>query len=113
MHFAAGHELQIEGARLIQELIPWADRVRFTSPGPEATPLAIRLARASSGKGKIVRFVSHFHGWHDHAAFGVKEPLDGTPTAGVLPEVAANVILIKPNDVAGIARVLAEHGEVA
>jgi len=113
MHFAAGHELQIEWARLIQELIPSAERVRFTSSGTEATHLAIRLARASSGKGKIVRFVSHFHGWHDHAAFGVKEHLDGTPTAGVLPEVAANVILIKPNDVAGIARVLAGRSDVA
>ncbi|MBI2290114.1 MAG: aminotransferase class III-fold pyridoxal phosphate-dependent enzyme, partial [Betaproteobacteria bacterium] len=56
MHFAAGHELQIEWARLIQELIPSAERVRFTSSGTEATLLAMRLARASTGKGKIVRF---------------------------------------------------------
>ncbi len=113
MHFAAGHELQIAWAHLIQELIPSAERVRFTSSGTEATHLAIRLARASSGKGKIVRFVGHFHGWHDHAAFGVKAHLDGTPTPGVLPDVVANVILIKPNDVAGVARVLAERSDVA
>ncbi len=113
MHFAAGHELQIEWARLIQEMIPSAERVRFTSSGTEATHLAIRLARASSGKGKIVRFVSHFHGWHDHVAFGVKEHLDGTPTVGVLADVAANVILVKPNDVAGVERVLAGRSDVA
>ena len=113
MHFAAGHELQIEWTRLIQELIPSAERVRFTSSGTEATLLALRLARASTGKGKIVRFVSHFHGWHDHVAFGVKEHLDGTPTVGVLADVAANVILIKPNDVAGVARVLGERSDVA
>ena len=113
MHFAAGHELQIEWARLIQELIPSAERVRFTSSGTEATLLAMRLARASTGKGKIVRFATHFHGWHDHVAFGVKEHLDGTPTVGVLADVAANVILIKPNDVAGVARVLGERSDVA
>ena len=113
MHFAAGHALQNEWARLIQELIPSAERVRFTSSGTEATHLAIRLARASSGKGKIVRFMSHFHGWHDHVAFGVKAHLDGTPTAGVLADVAANVILVKPNDVAGVERVLAGRSDVA
>ena len=113
MHFAAGHELAIEWARLIQQLIPSAERVRFTSSGTEATMMAVRLARASTGKGKIVRFVSHFHGWHDHVAFGVKEHLDGTPTAGVLPDVAANVILVKPNDMAGVERVLAQHKDVA
>jgi len=113
MHFAAGHELQNEWAGLIQELIPSGERVRFTSSGTEATHLAIRLARASTGKAKIVRFAKHFHGWHDHVAFGVKAHLDGTPTVGVLPDVAVNVILVKPNDVAGVERVLAENSDVA
>ncbi len=113
MHYAAGHELQIEWARLIQQLIPCAERVRFTSSGTEATHLAIRLARAATGRPKLLRFVSHFHGWHDHVAFGVKEHLDGTPTSGVLADVAANVILVKPNDVAGVARILAERNDVA
>ena len=113
LHFAAGHELMLEWGHLIQDLIPSAARIRFTSSGTEATHLAIRLARASSGKGKIVRFVSHFHGWHDHVAFGVKEHLDGTPTVGVLADVAANVILVKPNDIAAVARVLAARNDVA
>ena len=113
MHFAAGHELMLEWGHLIQDMIPSAERIRFTSSGTEATHLAIRLARASTGKGKIVRFVSHFHGWHDHVAFGVKEHLDGTPTAGVLADVAANVILVKPNDVAAVAGLLASRNDVA
>ncbi|MGZ5125212.1 MAG: aspartate aminotransferase family protein [Burkholderiales bacterium] len=113
MHYAAGHDLMLAWARLIQELMPSAERIRFTSSGTEATHLAIRLARASTGKGKIVRFVSHFHGWHDHVAFGVKEHLDGTPTVGVLSDVAANVILIKPNDVAALDRLLGERSDVA
>ncbi len=113
MHFAAMNELQVEWAQLIRELVPCAERVRFTSSGTEATHMAIRLARAATGKPKLVRFVTHFHGWHDHAAFGVKEHLDGTPTPGVLEDVASNVILVKPNDVAGIARLLAARTDIA
>ncbi|MCC6531456.1 MAG: aminotransferase class III-fold pyridoxal phosphate-dependent enzyme [Burkholderiales bacterium] len=113
MHFAAGHDLMLEWGRLIQQLMPSAERIRFTSSGTEATHLAIRLARASSGKGKLLRFTSHFHGWHDHVAFGVKEHFDGTPTVGVLPDVASNVILVKPNDVEAIDRVLGARDDVA
>jgi glutamate-1-semialdehyde 2,1-aminomutase len=113
MHFAAGHELMLQWGRLIQELMPSMERIRFTASGTEATHMAIRLARAFTGKPKLLRFVQHFHGWHDHVAFGVKEHLDGTPTVGVLSDVASHVILVKPNDVAAVDRVLAERNDIA
>ncbi len=113
MHFAAPNELEVEWARLVQELIPSAGLVRFTSSGTEATHLAIRLARATTGKRKIVRFRAHFHGWHDHAAFGVANHFDGTPTPGMLTEVAASVVLVDPNDVAAVRAVLAADRDIA
>ncbi len=113
MHLAAANELEIEWARRIQAMVPSAERVRFTSSGTEATQLAIRLARAATGRGRIVRFQSHFHGWHDQVAFGVNDHLDGTPTVGVLQEVAANTTLVKPNDVAAVERVLQTQRDVA
>src|SRR6185503_3354648 len=113
MHLAAAHELEVEWARLIQEMVPSAERVRFTSSGTEATQLAMRLARAATGKSRIVRFQSHFHGWHDHVASGVNDHLDGTPSVGVLQEVAANTALVPPNDIAQVERVLAQHKDVA
>lgn len=113
MHFAAGHELMLEWGHLIQQMIPSAERIRFTSSGTESTHLAIRLARAYTGKGKIIRFTSHFHGWHDHVAFGVKEHLDGTPTVGVLPDVASNVILVKPNDTAAVEALVSKRDDIA
>lgn len=113
MHYAAGHDLLLEWTRLIRELVPSAERVRYTSSGTEATHLGIRLARAFTGKPKIVRFTSHFHGWHDHVAFGVKEHIDGSATPGVLPEVAANTIMVKPNDTAAIERLLSERDDIA
>jgi glutamate-1-semialdehyde 2,1-aminomutase len=103
----------LEWGRLVRELMPAIERIRFTASGTEATHMAIRLARAATGKPKLLRFAKHFHGWHDHVAFGVKEHLDGTPTVGVLSDVASNVILVKANDVAAVDRVLAERNDVA
>jgi glutamate-1-semialdehyde 2,1-aminomutase len=113
MHFAAATELELEWAQLICQMVPSAERVRFTSSGTEATHLALRLARAASGREKIIRFQGNFHGWHDHVAFGAKDHLDGSPTPGVLREVAASVILLPINDTAAVERVLAERDDVA
>jgi glutamate-1-semialdehyde 2,1-aminomutase len=113
LHLAAANELEIEWAALIREIVPSAERVRFTSSGTEATQLAMRLARAATGKRRIVRFQSHFHGWHDQVAFGVNDHLDGSPSVGVLQELSDNTTLVAPNDVAQVERVLAKHGDVA
>ena len=113
-HFGASHELEIRWAELVKRLIPSAERVRFTSSGTEATLMAVRLARAFSGKSKIIRFNYHFHGWHDHMTSGHNSHFDGTPTTGVLDAVAGNVLLANQNDEAGLARLLEQHeGEVA
>lgn len=113
LHLAAANELEIQWARCIQEMVPSAERVRFTSSGTEATQLAIRLARAATGKSRIVRFQSHFHGWHDHVAFGVTEHLDGTPSAGILAAVAENTTLAPPNDIGAVESVLTLRRDVA
>jgi glutamate-1-semialdehyde 2,1-aminomutase len=53
-HWGASHELEVRWAELVQRLIPSAERVRFTASGTEASHLALRLARAYTGKSKIV-----------------------------------------------------------
>jgi glutamate-1-semialdehyde 2,1-aminomutase len=112
-HFASCHELEVEWAGLIQQMVPCAERVRFTSSGTEATHMALRLARAFTGRPKIMRFQRHFHGWHDHMAFGVDGHFDGTPTPGVLPEVAAEVVLLPPGDIAAVERAFAQDDGIA
>ena len=113
-HYGACHELEIEWAELVKRLIPSAERVRFTSSGTEATLMAVRLARAFSGKPKIIRFNYHFHGWHDHMTTGHANHFDGTATTGVLDAVAGNVLLCDQNDEAALARLLEQHpGEIA
>ncbi|MBV9827871.1 MAG: aspartate aminotransferase family protein [Alphaproteobacteria bacterium] len=113
-HFGACHELEIEWAERVKALIPSAERVRFTSSGTEATLMAVRLARAFTGRPKLIRFNHHFHGWHDHMTSGHTNHFDGTPTTGVLDAVAGNVLLCDQNDEAGLARLLEQHdGEIA
>jgi glutamate-1-semialdehyde 2,1-aminomutase len=113
-HYGACHELEIEWAEWVKRLFPSAERVRFTSSGTEATLMAVRLARAFSGKPKIIRFNYHFHGWHDHMTTGHANHFDGTATTGVLDAVAGNVLLCDQNDEAGLARLLEQHqGEIA
>jgi glutamate-1-semialdehyde 2,1-aminomutase len=113
MHLAAAHELEVEWAGLVQDMVPSAERVRFTSSGTEATQLAMRLARAATGRRRIVRFITHFHGWHDHAAGGVHDHFDGSPNAGVLAEVAGSSALVAPNDIAAVERILADKDVAA
>lgn len=110
-HYGANHLLETRWAELVTEMVPSAELVRFTSSGTEATMMALRIARAATGRPLILRFLGHFHGWHDHVAFGVADHFDGSPTPGVLPELAGNVVLVTPNDGAGLLAALAEHGD--
>ncbi len=65
--YGAQHELEIVVAEKIRELVPCAGRVMFSSSGTEAVQLAWRLARAFTGREKILKFEGHYHGWMDSA----------------------------------------------
>lgn len=112
-HFGACHELEVRWAELIIQMVPSAERVRFTNSGTESTLMAVRLARAYTGRSKLVRFRGHFHGWHDHMTSGHTNHFDGSATSGVVDGVADNVLLCDPNDVAGITRIFNDHKDIA
>jgi glutamate-1-semialdehyde 2,1-aminomutase len=112
-HFGASHETEIAWAEWVLKLIPSAERVRFTSSGTEATLMALRLARAFTGKSQLIRFKHHFHGWHDHMTSGYASHFDGSPTPGVLSGVAGGLLLAEQNDVEGLARMLETHDDIA
>jgi glutamate-1-semialdehyde 2,1-aminomutase len=112
-HYGASHELELTWARKVQELLPSAERVRFTSSGTEAVQLAVRIARAFTGRELIVKFGGSFHGWSD----GVSARPNGTgaPSGLGIPEGTLGTQVILPqNDVAALARTLDEHeGRIA
>ena len=112
-HFGSAHELELRWAELIKTLVPGAERVRFTSSGTEATHLALRLARAFTGKDKVVRFLGHFHGWHDHVAAGSNSHYDGTRPIGVLPDIVEATILMPTDDVQRTVSLLDSRDDIA
>src|SRR5947209_1616866 len=73
-------------ARLLCETVPCLERVRFTCSGSEATMHCLRLARAFTGKQKILKFEGNFHGYHDQVMFSI-----GTPADRLGPETAPTV----------------------
>lgn len=108
-HYGASHELEIEWARRVQRLIPSAERVRFTSSGTEAVQLALRLARAATGRELVVKFGANFHGWSDAVA---ARRVNGriAPAPGVPQGVLDSQIVLPQNDTAALHEAFNEHG---
>ena len=105
--------LEVEWAGLVQQLIPSAELVRFVGSGTEATLLAIRVARAYTGKSKILRFEGHYHGWHDYVAVGMQAPFNEPPTLGLLPASIAATVVVPANDPARVETVLKSDPDIA
>lgn len=111
-HFGACHALQLEWAEMIKELVPSAELVEFTNSGTEANMLAMRLARAFTGRDKIVRFRGHFAGFADHVMVGFAPPWDVPMSSGLLSFDIENTLVIPANDKVALEKVLSE-GDVA
>lgn len=112
-HFGNDHPLHIEWAEWVQRLVPSAERVRFVNSGSEATLLAIRLARAYTGRRKLLRFEGHFHGWHDDVVHGFQPPFHAAGSLGVPPSVNENTVTIHDGDLDLAERVLSSDQEIA
>lgn len=106
----------IELAEQICEIVPCAERVRFTGSGSEATLHALRLCRAVSGRDKIIRFHGHFHGYHEFTFIGGHPPadqLDAKPayreSAGIPKSLAELIITAEYNDFDALERLVKQH----
>jgi len=111
-HLGACHELEVRWAELVNQLVPCAELTRFTMSGTEATHLALRIARAFTGRPRILKFTGHFHGWHDGVAIGVNPPYEVPLSSGVPGATLDQVITCPPNDIKAVDTVL-ERGDVA
>jgi glutamate-1-semialdehyde 2,1-aminomutase len=92
--FGGQHELEITLAQKLIELTPSAELCRFGLSGSEMVQAAMRLARAVTGRTKILRFEGHYHGWFDNVLISVAPPLDKagpreqpTPVAGTTGQI--------------------------
>jgi len=109
-------ELEIQVAKKIRSASPAAEMVSFSNTGTEATMEAIRIARASTGKDKILKFEGHYHGHHDYVLFSVESPtvvagLEQTPAKipfypGIPEEISHTVVVAPWNDPASLEKIL-------
>ena len=111
-HLGASHELEIRWAELVNRLVPCAETTRFTMSGTEATHLALRVARAFTGRPRIVKLAGHFHGWHDGVVSAVNPPFEVPLSAGVPSAILDQVLVCPANDVKAVETVLG-RGDVA
>jgi glutamate-1-semialdehyde 2,1-aminomutase len=111
-HPGACHELEVEWGRWVRRLVPSAERLRFVSSGTEATLMALRLARLHTGRPRVLKFAGHFHGWHDFLIPAADLPYTGGPVPGVPAEVAAETVVVPPNDPAAVERALATDPQI-
>jgi glutamate-1-semialdehyde 2,1-aminomutase len=120
----AQHELEPLVAGQVCRIVPCADRVCFTSSGTEAVQLALRLARAHTGRHLVLKFEGHYHGWvdtvllsHHPPSAAVGDPADPAvvpESAGQVPNAVDNVVVRQWNDLESLEAAFAAHpGEIA
>ena len=119
MTFFANNAKGIELAEAIVDAVPCCAQVRFVTSGGEADMYAMRLARAYTGKDKILKFEGGYHGMSSEAQMSlapskqVNFPQPVPDSAGI-PQSVADQMLIAPfNDLATVEALLAEHSDVA
>ena len=108
-------DIEVELAEKITQLVPSAERVLLCNSGSEATYMALRLARAVTGRTSIIKFQGTYHGWHDSVLMNVisapekigqKDPL----SAGMLPEAIEHTLVLPFNDLEAVRTTLQQHG---
>jgi glutamate-1-semialdehyde 2,1-aminomutase len=112
-HFGCETPHAVEWAELIGKMIPAAERVEFTMTGTEADMMIAQLARAYTGRQKILKFAEHFFGWSNDLHAGLVQPYD-KPVAGRVQAVSADAVsedtvVIPVNDRAAMERALAQN----
>jgi glutamate-1-semialdehyde 2,1-aminomutase len=108
--FAMLSEPLLALAERVVAAVPCAEQVVFTATGAEATYVALRLARAATGRARVLKFEGGYHGFHDVGTLGVP----ASPAPGISPAVRAEILVARFNDVDGTAaRLDAERDALA
>jgi len=115
--YFAMNEKAILLAEQIVNAVPSADKVRFTSTGTEATLYALRLARAATGREKIIKFEGGYHGMHDYALMSLKPSRTADyphpiPDSRGIPKAVEESMLLAPyNDLEYVTSLIEDHRE--
>lgn len=121
--FTGPTDPQVRLAKILTERVPSLDLIRFTNSGTEGTMMAIRAARAYTGRQKIAKFEGGYHGAHEYVSVSVRPPAEKLDPSGPTPiaehpglpdSILEQVIVLPYNDLDWCERVLRENAsEVA
>jgi glutamate-1-semialdehyde 2,1-aminomutase len=114
--FGAQHDLEYEVAESLTKIIPCGDRVCYANSGTEIVQVALRLARAVTGRTMFLKFEGHYHGWDDTVLVGYHPSLDRIERSkygssieggGQLPPRTA--VVAQWNDIDSVKNAFASH----
>lgn len=111
--FGMPTEAETRLAKLVIDAVPSVEKVRFVNSGTEACMSAIRLARAATGRSKVIKCTGCYHGHSDALLVeaGSGAMTHGVPSSpGVPASITGNTLLVPFNDLPAVERVLGEHG---
>jgi glutamate-1-semialdehyde 2,1-aminomutase len=117
--FGAQHEGEVKLAELLTKVVPGVEQVILANSGTEAVQAAIRLARAFTGRDRIVKFEGHYHGWMNNVLVSYRskatDPVATLPACGGQPASEyAETIVLPWNDLAALESAFAAHpGRIA
>lgn len=117
--YGTPHEDEIGFAEMLKKYYPSLEAVRYTNSGTEATLLAIRTARAYTGKRKVGKFEGHYHGGFDEVLISVKSPIEQAgnisrpnsipESAGISEQTLEETIVLPFNDLDSCIKILEEN----
>lgn len=117
--YGLSNELEMKVAKKIVQYVPSAQMVKFCNTGTEATYHAIRVARAFTGKNKVIKFEGAYHGWHDYVNISVapslreagpKESPNMVPgSSGIPKSVVGSTIILPFNNLSVVEKTIREH----
>lgn len=120
MAFSEPSEPEVRLARLLVERVASLDKIRFANSGTEAVMLAIKLARAFTGRSKIAKFEGFYHGYYDYVQVSTSSspgdwgpadaPASPASSGGLAEDVAGQVLTLPYNDRATVERLLERDG---
>lgn len=120
--FGAPHPGELEMAQLLLDVFPSGQQVRFVNSGLEATLLALRIAKAATGKRRLAKFEGHYHGAHEQVLYSYRPPLGRAGSAqnpATVPDspeledaaASANCLILPFNDWESTERLLRRHAD--
>lgn len=116
--FGAQHALEVRAAELITQAVPGAEQVIFSNTGSEAVSAALRIARAATGRPKVLKFQGHYHGWLDGVFASVgnaalpnqpEPPIPVAQTLGMSPGALTDLLVCPWNSLEETERLVREN----